>query len=150
MQYSTDTLLNFIKKYEGFKLKAYQDSVGIWTIGYGTIMYPDGNKVEQGDVITPQQATDYLMYEVEKKSKAVEQYIKTILTQNQFDALVSFAYNVGVSAFKNSTLLKIINKNPNDLEKIKAEFLKWTKAGGKVINGLYNRRLAEYNLYSTK
>ena len=105
MQYSTDTLLNFIKKYEGFKLKAYQDSVGIWTIGYGTIMYPDGNKVEQGDVITPQQATDYLMYEVEKKSKAVEQYIKTILTQNQFDALVSFAYNVGVSAFKNSTLL---------------------------------------------
>lgn len=150
MEYSTPTLLNFIKKYEGFELKAYQDSVGIWTIGYGTIMYPDGDKVEQGDVITPQQATDYLMYEVEKKSKAVEQYIKTILTQNQFDALVSFAYNVGVSAFKNSTLLKIINKNPNDFDKIKAEFLKWAKAGGKVIKGLYNRRLAEYNLYSTK
>lgn len=146
----SDKGIELISQFEGCRLKAYKDSAGIWTIGYGTIMYPDGNKVKEGDIITHEDATTYLKYEISLKSKSVSAFTSNVvLSQNQYDALVSFAYNVGVGALQKSTLLKKVIKNPND-PTIEAEFLKWVKAGGKIITGLKKRRQAESDLYFSK
>lgn len=136
---------NLIKSFEGLFLKAYADPIGIWTIGYGTIVYPNGVKVKKGDVITQAQADEYLKHEIDQKSQGVNSLIQG-LNQNQFDSLVSFAYNLGLGSLKKSTLLKKAKVNPSD-PTIKAEFMKWTKAGGKVLKGLIRRRQEEANLY---
>ena len=99
---------DFIKAHEGCILHAYKDSVGVWTIGYGTIKYPDGRLVKKGDQISQQQAEELLQYEVNMKAKVVDEATNmTPLAQNQFNALVSFTYNVGTKAFLSSSLLKL-------------------------------------------
>jgi lysozyme len=130
--------------FEGKRLKAYQDSVGIWTIGYGTTFYPDGQKVKQGDSITEERADFLLKWQVLSKAVVVDSLVK--VNQHQFDALVSFAYNVGTGALKKSTLLKKVLVNPND-PSIADEFRKWCRAGGVVLKGLQARREAEQALY---
>lgn len=143
--------LDFIKAHEGYKLSAYQDSAGIWTIGYGSILYEDNSKVKPGDQITPDRADALLAMEVEEKSETVKRMIQNPnINQNQFDALVSFAYNVGTDALRNSTLLRRVNANPAD-PSIREAFLMWNKAhvDGQLveIQGLTKRRGDEADLY---
>jgi lysozyme len=136
-----------ITKFEGLRLKPYLCSAKIPTIGYGNSYYPDGKKVTLLDKdITKQQAFDMFKEVANRFAKRVDTLVTSNLNQNQFNALVSFAYNVGTGNFSSSTLLKKVNRNPDDLT-IKDEFLRWNKAGGKVLNGLTNRRNEEAILY---
>jgi lysozyme len=137
----------FITKHEGLSLKPYLCPAKIPTIGYGNTYYPDGKRVTLLDKdITKQQAFDMFKEVANRFGKRVDELVTSNINQNQFNALVSFAYNVGTGNFSSSTLLKKVNKNPNDLT-LKAEFLRWNKAGGKVLNGLTNRRNEEADLY---
>jgi lysozyme len=141
--------IDLIKKYEGFSKVPYVCPAGVPTIGYGNTFYPDGKKVTMADKpITEEQATQLLVVVVDDFAKKVKALLKQPLTENQFNSVVSFAYNLGVGALSKSTLLKKINANPND-KTIRDEFLKWNKAGGKVLNGLVKRRLEESDLYFT-
>lgn len=141
--------LNFIKKWEGLSLTAYRCQAGVWTIGWGSTYYEDGKKVSPGDTITKDKAEKLLLNVL----KPFEDFVNTIdvtLTQHQFDALVSFSYNVGIGALKKSTLLKMILKQPDNIL-IKEQFLKWNKVrkNGSLVPslGLTNRRTSESNLY---
>lgn len=139
--------LELIKKYEGFRSEPYKCPAGVPTIGYGATYYPDGKRVKLTDApITEKQATDLLKNMLVGFEKAVDTYCIDTITQNQFDALVSFAYNVGTNALKNSTLLKKLNVNAND-QTIRDEFMRWVKAGGKTLKGLVRRRQEEADLY---
>jgi lysozyme len=145
------TCFDFIKSREGLKLTAYQDSAGIWTIGYGTIIYEDHTPVKKGDVITLQRAEQLIEGEIIAKSAKVNAALGNArVNQNQYDALVSFAYNVGTGALLSSTLLKLVKANPAD-PKIRDAFMVWNKAhvNGKLVavKGLTNRRAAEADLY---
>lgn len=141
---------NLIKEFEGLSLKPYKCQANISTIGYGSTFYENGTKVKLTDApITKQRAEQLLRNTADKFAERVAVLITKPVTQNQFNALVSFAFNVGVSALKISTLLKLVNNNPNDAN-IAKEFLRWNKAGGKVVNGLTNRRIKESALYFTK
>ena len=136
-----------ITKHEGLKLKPYLCPAKIPTIGYGNTYYPDGKRVTLLDKdITKKEAFDMFKEVANRFAKRVDTLVTSNINQNQFNALVSFAYNVGTGNFSSSTLLKKVNKNPDDLT-IKDEFLRWNKAGGKVINGLTNRRNEEADLY---
>ena len=129
-----------IKEFEGLRLKAYQCPGGVWTIGYG---HTAG--VKPGMVITEAQAEEYLKANL----IAFERYLNGLglaLNQNQFDALVSFIYNVGTGNFSNSTLLRKVRANPQD-NSIMDEFLRWVYSKGRVLPGLQRRRLAEMKLY---
>jgi len=142
----------FIISGEGIKLKPYKDSAGIPTIGIGTTYYPDGKPVTMSDkTITVEQAKFYLEYWIKTKIEPPLNRLLTIeLNQNQYDALVSFVYNLGAGALRTSTLLKKVNVNPYD-RSIRDEFMKWgnCKVNGKLtrIQGLVNRRKAEADLY---
>jgi lysozyme len=137
----------FITKHEGLRLKPYLCPAKIPTIGYGNTYYPNGKKVTLLDKdITKKEAFEMFKEIANRFGKRVDELVISNINQNQFNALVSFAYNVGTGNFASSTLLKKVNKNPDDLT-IKAEFLRWNKAGGKVINGLTNRRIEEADLY---
>jgi len=139
--------LELIKKYEGFKAKAYLCPAKVITIGYGSTYYEDGTKVKLTDSsITKERATELLEALLVSYERSVDSYCVDTINQNQFDALCSFAYNCGVGNLKSSTLLKKVNKNPND-PTIKDEFLKWNKGGGKVLSGLTKRRIEEAQLY---
>ena len=136
-----------ITKFEGLSLKPYLDSIKVPTIGYGNTYYTDGKRVTLLDKeITKEVAFDMFKEVANRFGKRVDELVTSNINQNQYNALVSFAYNVGTGNFASSTLLKKVNKNPNDLT-IKDEFLRWNKAGGKVINGLTNRRNEEANIY---
>lgn len=136
-----------ITKHEGLSLKPYLCPARIPTIGYGNTYYPDGKRVTLLDKeITKQEAFEMFKEVADRFAKRVNSLVTKPLTQNQFNALVSFAYNVGTGNFSSSTLLKKVNVNPNDLS-IKSEFMKWNKAGGKVLTGLTNRRNEEATLY---
>ena len=137
---------DLIKRFEGCKLKAYKCPAGLWTISWGLTFYPDGTKVKEGDVITQQQAEDYFNAIVDDFAKKVDALIKSNVSENNFSALVSFAYNVGMGNFQRSTLLRKVNANPKDTT-IRAEFMKWTKANNVVLKGLVRRREAEAKLY---
>lgn len=139
-QHISDVGLNQIKKFEGLRLKAYLDIVGIPTIGYGTTMI-NGRPVRLDMVITESAATRYLEDDVDDFEDAVNRLVRGDLTQEQFDACVIFAYNIGVEGFRKSTLLKKINQR--DFDGAQIQFLRWNKAGGKVSNGLVNRRISE-------
>lgn len=134
--------IDFIKKAEGCKLKAYKCSAGKWTIGYGHT----GIDVKSGLLWTKQQANEALERDLCSFIANVNKLVKVILTDNQFAVLVSFAYNVGANGLGDSTLLKLVNTNPNN-PKIRDEFMKWVNTGGKKNNGLVNRRKAEADLY---
>jgi lysozyme len=140
--------IKLITSFEGFVNKPYLDVIGKCTIGYGTTIYPNGVKVSMTDKpITLEQAKEYLMHDLQKFEKGVNELIgKTKLNQNQFDALVSFAYNCGLGNLKTSTLLKLVKAMPTS-EAIFNQFLRWNKAGGKEISGLTRRRKAEAELY---
>lgn len=143
--------IDFIKSREGLKLSSYQDSAGIWTIGYGTIVYETGVPVKGGQTITADDAEHLLSLEINKKSLAVDTAIHGVtLNQHQYNALVSFAYNAGFGALLGSTLLKRIKLNPDD-PTIRDAFMMWDKAhtNGQLaeVDGLKNRREAEANLY---
>lgn len=137
--------INLIKQFEGCRLTAYQDSVGVWTIGYGWTQPVDGKPVAKGMVITQQKANDLLKQGVVQYENGVNSLVKVQLNQNQFDALVDFAYNLGVNALKGSTLLKKLNAG--DYGGAANEFTKWNKAGGKELAGLTRRREAEKSLF---
>jgi lysozyme len=138
--------IDLIKSFEGYYANAYLCPANVPTIGWGTIRYPNGQKVKMGDKCTIEQATAYLINDLKGFESSVDAMCVDSLTQSQFDALVSFTYNLGAGNLKSSTLLKKVNINPLDTT-IKAEFLKWNKAGGKVLAGLTRRREAEANLY---
>jgi GH24 family phage-related lysozyme (muramidase) len=134
-----------IKQFEGCKLTAYQDSVGVWTIGYGWTQPVDGKPVRSGMTIKQETAerllkTGLVSYEID-----VSRLVKVGLTQGQFDALVSFTYNLGARSLSTSTLLRKLNAG--DYAGAADEFLRWNKAGGKVLNGLTRRREAERALF---
>lgn len=138
-----------IKKYEGCQLKAYLCPAKIPTIGYGNTMYENGTKVKIGDEITQQRAEELLQYIGKYFENEIKKLVTCKLSDNQFGALLSFTYNLGVGNLRVSTLLKKINTNPAD-PTIKDEFLKWNKAGGKVLAGLTKRRQSESDLYFLK
>lgn len=128
-------------------LKAYQDSVGIWTIGVGTIRYPNGIKVKAGDTATLPQVMEWFKHDLDRFEKAVDAMMRNDLEQHQFDALVAFAYNLGENSLRTSTLRKRIEENllhPGITE----AFLMWNKANGKISKGIVRRRQAEAWLFT--
>jgi GH24 family phage-related lysozyme (muramidase) len=137
--------IDVIKQYEGLRLTAYQDSVGIWTIGYGTTMI-NGRPVVQGMTIGKEDAELYLQSHVDEVVKpTLKRNVRALITQSMFDALASFAYNVGTGALSKSTLLKDLNSSKY-LDSA-AGFMQWTKAGGVELAGLVRRRKAEKDLF---
>lgn len=139
--------IELIKKYEGFRSNPYLDAVGIPTIGYGATHYGNGIKVKMTDKpITEEEATILLSKMLVSYEDSVNRLVTRELNQNQFDALVSFTYNLGGANLKSSTLLKKVNANPCD-RTIANEFNKWVNAGGKKLNGLVRRRKEESELY---
>ncbi len=144
---ASQNCIDLIKQFEGYKPKAYLCPAGVPTIGYGSTMYNNGFKVKLGDVINEHEADSLLLWELKSKAVAVE---GLHLNQNQFDACLSFCFNLGIGAFAKSTLKKKIVANRQDVT-IKQEFLKWNKArvGGQLmeLKGLTRRRIAEAELY---
>ena len=137
--------VDLICGFEGKRLVAYDDGVGVWTIGFGTTIYPNGIKVKKGDTCTEAQAKSYMAHDLKKFEQAVNGAVTIPLNQNQFDVLVSLAYNIGTNAFKNSTLVKKLNAD--DFNGAANQFDVWNKAGGKVMQGLVNRRAKEKSLF---
>lgn len=142
MQISKDGL-DLIKQFEGLYLKAYRCPAGVPTIGYG---HTAG--VAMGQAITQQQADDYLRRDVRQFERAVARLVSVPLTQGQFDALVSFAFNLGEGALAQSTLLRMLNAG--DYAGAAAQFDRWNKAGGRVLPGLVRRRAAERALFEAR
>jgi len=138
--------INLIKRFEGLILKPYLCPAKIPTIGYGNTFYEDGTKVTMNDKpITAEMAEKLLKITVNNFALKVQEIIKVTLLQHQFDAIVSFAYNVGIGNLKKSTLLKKINNS--EFKEAIFEFGKWNKAGGKVLKGLTTRREAERQMF---
>ena len=143
----SDTGLEIIKKFEGFRGHPYRDVVGVCTIGYGTTHYEDGRPVRCSDVpISKERATEIMRHEIDHHyGNAVDHYVGRHTTQAQFDALVSFAYNLGVGALKKSSLLR--HHNARNHDRAANEFRKWVHAGGRTLPGLVRRRQMEKDLY---
>jgi len=135
-----------IKHFEGCRLKAYKCPANVWTIGFGNTFYENGMKVKEGDVITQQRAEELAKFIIDQFAVTIEPFILKPLTDNQFSACVSLAYNIGTSGFKRSSVFKKLNINPND-PTIADSFKLWNKGGGKVLAGLVRRREAEIQLY---
>jgi lysozyme len=133
--------LALTKQFEGLELKAYQDQVGVWTIGYGHT----GVDVKEGLTITEEQASILLAADVAWAVTCVNKSVKAKINQNQFDAMVDFVFNLGCASLVQSTLLKMVNAG--DFEGAAKQFLRWNKAGGKVVRGLTKRRQAEAELF---
>lgn len=140
--------INLITSFEDLRLNAYDDGVGVWTIGIGTTIYPNGTKVKKGDTCTLDQAKSYFAHDLKRFEASVNNLVKVPLSQNQFDALVSLVYNIGQTAFSKSTLLKKLNAK--DYVGAADEFPKWNRGGGKVMKGLVRRREAERALFLKK
>lgn len=144
-----DAGIALITSFEGFEPKPYLCSAGVPTIGFGTTRYPNGKKVTLSDKeITRFEATFYFHHDLKHFELAVDAMATDTVTQNQFNALVSFAYNLGAQSLKRSTLLKLVNENHNN-QLIQNEFMKWVSAGGKKVAGLVRRRAAESKMYFT-
>lgn len=135
--------LDLIKSFEGCKLTSYLCPAKVWTIGFGHT----GDDVKPSMNISLAKADELLKQDLIKFENGVSKLVKTNINENQFSALVSFAYNCGLGNLKSSTLLKKVNINPND-KTIASEFLKWDKAGGVVLAGLTKRRASEALLYN--
>ncbi len=135
-----------IEQFEGFRPAMYKDAVGLPTIGYGTLIDTVEEQWLKTATITKDQAEVLLRKELGSIERNINLMVTGKINQNQFDALVSFCYNLGSNSLRTSTLLKKINVNPVD-KAIKTEFQKWVHAGGKVLTGLVNRRNAEAELY---
>jgi lysozyme len=133
--------VRLIKIFEGVRLHAYKDIVGILTIGYGHT----GSDVLPNMVITDEEATELLMNDIARFEDCVNDAVLVHLNQSEFDACVSLAFNIGCRAFEGSTLLKLLNEDNRDAAA--QQFMRWNKAGGKVVEGLSNRRKAEMELF---
>jgi lysozyme len=148
--------LELLKQWEGFKLNVYNDSAGLPTIGVGHLITQserssaniviNGVAVKYAAGLTDQQVVDLLSQDVQPAEQSVNNGVKVPLNQNQFDALVSFTFNVGGGAFAGSTLLKVLNQR--QYTEVPNQLLRWTKAGGKVVQGLVNRRQNEIKLWN--
>ena len=137
--------VDLICGFEGKRLTAYDDGVGVWTIGFGTTVYPNGIKVMKGDTCTEAQAKTYMAHDLKKFEATVNKAVTVQLNQNQFDALLSLAYNIGTNAFSKSTLVKKLNAN--DIRGAADQFDVWVNAGGKRMQGLVNRRAKEKEVF---
>ena len=138
--------LELIKEFEGFSANAYLCPAKIPTIGYGNTFWEDGRKVRIGEQISKSKALELLEFVANKDfADKIFPLIKVQINQNQFDAMTSLAYNIGVGAFSNSTLLKRVNAK--DFIGASNEFLKWDKSGGKPLLGLTRRRQREKELF---
>jgi len=135
--------LSLIKKFEGCELEAYKCAAGVWTIGYGSI-----KGVKQGDTITQEEADNLLLHEMDEYEGYINDAVNVDLNQNQFDALVSWVFNLGPSNLSSSTLLTRINNK--DWKDVPNQIKRWNKAGGKVLEGLIRRREAEALLFEGK
>jgi lysozyme len=135
--------------FEGLSLKPYLCSAGVPTIAYGSTFYPSSKKVTMQDAPINLATANWMLKETaDKFAVDVNKLIKANLNQNQFNAIVSLAYNIGLAGLAKSSLLKKVNANPSDAT-IRNSFLVWNKAGGKINNGLTKRRTKEANLYFT-
>lgn len=132
--------LSLIERFEGCVLHAYQDCVGVWTIGYG---HTDG--VYCGQTITQDEAQSFLQGDAQSAGDAVNQFVTVSLTQNQFDALVDFTFNLGSGSLEHSTLLTLLNQS--NYSGAADQFTRWCYAGGQVNDGLLERRKAEQALF---
>jgi lysozyme len=149
--------LELLKQWEGFELNVYKDSAGLATIGVGHLITKSeqssgniviaGAPVQYANGLTDQEALDLLSQDVQPAEQTVNNGVKVPLDQNQFDALVSFTFNVGGGAFTSSTLLKVLNQSQYD--QVPDQLRRWNKAGGKVVQGLVNRRENEVDLWNT-
>jgi lysozyme len=141
--------LTLLQESEGLRLKAYLDSAGIWTIGYGTIRYPDGSQVQEGDVCTQEQAEYWTYNDLAWVLKAVNEMVAPQISQKMFDALCMLVYNIGETNFHKSSMLRQLNQC--NWKQASIEFDKWVKArsNGKLITvgGLVNRRNREQALF---
>lgn len=139
--------IDFIKQFEGFRAKAYLCPAKVPTIGYGSTRYADGTPVSLRDpAITEVEALELFASTLTTYEKAVTKAVKVPLEQYEFDALVSLCYNIGVGNFTSSTLVKLLNEGEVKSE-VAEQFLRWNRAGGKVIKGLVHRREAEKSLF---
>ena len=134
--------IELIKEFEGCRQVAYQDSVGVWTIGYGHT-----KDVYEGQLVIKKTCETMLAEDLEEFENYVESYVKVELSQNQFDALVAWTFNLGPGNLSESTMLKKLNEG--DYDAVPDEMRRWNKAGGEVLNGLVRRRDAEAELFST-
>jgi len=139
--------IDIIKKHEGYRSNAYLCPAGVWTIGWGNTFYSDGTKVKEGDFIYTRDANQLLMNIINQFEIKAKELVEVDLQQHQWDAIISFIYNIGIGNFRRSTLLKKLNENPND-PTIIHEFLRWNKAGGKILKGLKKRRNQEAYLFN--
>ncbi|MBM3071479.1 lysozyme [Enterobacter sp. RHBSTW-00994] len=135
--------VQLICQFEGLKLERYRDAVGLWTIGYGHLILKE--EMEKLTKITTGEAKSILRNDLKRTEDGVKRLLTHSATQNQFDALISFAFNLGVGNLKKSTLLKKFNSG--DMEGAALQFKSWNKAGGKVLAGLTRRREAEMKLF---
>ena len=135
--------LSLIKKFEGCELEAYKCAAGVWTIGYGST-----KGVEEGNTITQEEADKLLLDEMEEYEGYINDMVKVDLKQNEFDALVSWVYNLGSSNLSSSTLLQKLNTK--EWDDVPNQIKRWNKAGGKVLQGLIRRREAEALLFEGK
>jgi len=142
----SDKCINMIKHHEGFVRKPYQDPIGLWTVGVGHLI-GDGKKLpkEWNKEFTDEEVDNILCEDLERFEIGIQRLTKVSLTQSQFDALVSFSFNVGLGNFQSSTLRSKLNRG--DYEGASNEFPKWRKAGGKILKGLVKRRADERNLF---
>ncbi|WP_434779287.1 lysozyme [Neisseria sp. Ec49-e6-T10] len=141
--------LNLITEFEGLELAPYSDAVGVPTIGYGSTRYENGTKVTMRDKpITKDRAIELFKNTLVTYENAVNRNVKVTLNQNQYDALVSFTYNLGEANLKSSTLLRLLNQG--DYKGAANQFPRWNKAKGKVLAGLTRRRAAEKQLFESK
>ena len=142
-----DNGYKLIQGFEGLSLVPYKCSAGVATIGWGATFYPSGIKVTMQDKPISLATASWMFRTIADKFAAdVDKMIKSNINQNQFNAIVSLAYNIGLAGLAKSSLLRKVNVNPND-PTITNSFLVWNKAGGKVLNGLTKRRVIEAKLY---
>ncbi|GAB4209906.1 MAG: hypothetical protein Fur0019_17260 [Tibeticola sp.] len=136
-----------IAGWESYRARAYDDGVGVQTIGWGTTRREDGSPVQRGDTTTPDRALIALNREAQRTAREIAACIGTVpLAQHEFDAYVSLAYNIGPAAFCRSTIVKRLRQTPPDYEGACAAVKMWNQAGGRVLPGLVKRREAEYRL----
>jgi lysozyme len=135
--------LALTQQFEGCRLTAYQDQVGVWTIGYGHT----GSDVTPGLTITEEQSKALLAKDVCSAAACVNNVVTVKLAQEEFDALVDFVFNLGAGAFRGSTMLRLLNVG--DFEGAAAQFERWSRAGGVIVAGLLRRRQAEASLFRT-
>ena len=141
------TLIQFLEIWEGLRLQAYQCSANVWTIGIGTTVYPDGTPVQEGDTCTHDQAYEYCEHDIERWYPSVMQMLNPAEWREgtKFAMLMSLAYNIGINAIEESTVLKRINHGYDDKD-IKEAWGWWKKTGGETSQGLVNRRKAELKM----